>query len=392
VSQTAKLAIENEIKKLVARARVITATAEAQGRAISDTERGEIKHLIEQTNALKDQMGDIDRNEYLLSKMVTLTVANGGTPTVPGNGITLATRSLSAAVKASGVLDRARPGQIVREFVSRDARGTKGLLDDVDSSGDAYGDLPARQVPGVDRLAIIERYAYPVFGAQNIDAGTAQVQYLQQIARDLADPDAMLMDFASDGEKPETGSTVRLVTADAKMIATLTDFIPNALLGRQDLRSVVDADCRIALAKALDKYVSDAVLANPSSATSGVDLIEAIVRAQQTVRDAGYNPTVTLVSSNDATEIALYRADGVSGNFLAGYPALGQVRIVDAATDGEPIVLDPSALGDLYVGGTAVDVDGFTEFDTNQSRLRFEFPTLFVVRHADAAAVGGLTS
>lgn len=377
--------LEAEVRRNGDAARAIAHKAEKENRGMTPAERKEVEAYVVEVTNLKNRITDLQANKAILEAIAgsdKLAMQSTGDGHPVGGSYWMSAKAAGAA---------AVPGQVVRAYCALDARGTKGLLDPADSDGQA-ATPPGIVVPGVAPLQVSKRYAYPIFGTQNIGVGDSSVTYLQQYDRQLAESSEGVMDFASTAQKPTTYSNVRLVTEPAKMIATLSDYIPNAYWARDDLRNVVDEDLRLALNTMLDDYVVSAIQDNPDTdATPGADLIEAIVYAQQELADNGFAPSVTLLSSSDATAIKLARSSATD-EFFSKMPDLGQLRVCDRLIDGMPIVIDPQAFGTLYLGATAFDVDSVTEFDTNQSRARAEFPALLVVRRPEAAAVGSIAS
>jgi hypothetical protein len=380
--------IEQQIQKLVDEAKPIASKAESEGRTLTTSERQFVASKVDQANAYKSELAELDANQAILDALGMSDKELGGSSE---NGAPVRS-SLWLSAKARGL--KPEPGQITRAMVSGDARGTKDLLlgGSSDVTGDAQANVPPRVEPGVSPLQVSQRYAHPVLPSANISPEDPSVSYLQQTNRTLADPDDALLDFASRATKPTTDSTVTLQNEPAKMVATVSGYIPNALFGNDDLRNVVDADMRLALNKSLDKYVVDAILSDPDTSFDGADIIEAIVFAQQKLGDEGFNPSVTLVSSTDYTVLTLMRSGMTQEFFLSNRPNLGDLRICDGIQDGSPVVLDPAAFGTLYTGPLAMDIDAFTRFDSNESRLRAEFPALVVVRRAKAACQVALSS
>jgi hypothetical protein len=373
--------IQSQIDQLVAEARPIAQKAESEGRALTTSERAHVKSRIDLINKHKEELAELDANQAILDALGMSDRELGGTSE---NGAPVA-GSLWLSAKARGA--KAEKGQVIRVTASGDARGTKGLL--LGEAGsvvtDAQDNTPPRYEPGVRPLQISARYAYPVFPSSDIAMTEASVSWLQQTDRDLATTDVM-RDFASKTTKPVTTSEVTLQNSPSKLFATMTNPIPLALFERTELRDIVDADCRLALSRTLDDYVVDAILADPDSSIEGADIIEQVVHAKQKLADAGFSPSVTLMSSSDYTELTLARSP-TTGEFYANVPALGDVRVCDQIQDGQPVVLDPAGFGRLYIGGTAVDVDGISGFEENTARLRFEFPGFLAIYRPKAACL-----
>lgn len=110
------------------------------------------------------------------------------------------------------------------------------------------------------------------------------------------------------------------------------------------------------------------------------------------MRAEGTNPTPIAASPEDGVELDL-DARGTDGQFTfavrdtgSSSPLFG-LQVVECTQVTDPVLIDPVAVGLLYVGPAALQVDPYSGFVKNLVTTRLEFDALFHVRDARGAYV-----
>jgi hypothetical protein len=104
----------------------------------------------------------------------------------------------------------------------------------------------------------------------------------------------------------------------------------------------------------------------------------------------GTNPTVVALSPTDSVELDLFTT-GADGAYAFALRASGSssplfgVRIVETTAASNPLLIDPAALGLLYVGAAKFEVDPYSGFTENLSTVRLEANALMHIRNGDGA-------
>jgi len=88
-----------------------------------------------------------------------------------------------------------------------------------------------------------------VAGARQVavDAAATSVLVLSQTARSLASAANVVRAVDSVVAKPETGSTINLITVPLKQVATIQSAIPNIVLEQPAINTVIEQDLRLAI-------------------------------------------------------------------------------------------------------------------------------------------------
>ncbi len=195
----------------------------------------------------------------------------------------------------------------------------------------------------------------------------------------------MIRTIAAVTPKPETNTVAEVVNPALKQIATVSTGTPNVLLANPNFRSWVNNDLTLAFRRAVDAHiVAQVTAASIPNGDGGLGPYESILYAQETVRAAGYNPTLIVCSPADALMIALLQhTSGVSYVFGQQLPAMVVTPSVD---DDAGFVCDPSALGTFYVSPFTLAAFEEDAGSTNSSTVRAEANGLFLVQRPDAAA------
>ena len=95
--------------------------------------------------------------------------------------------------------------------------------------------------------------------------------------------------------KPETGSTINLLTVLLKQIATIQSAIPNIVLEQPAVNTVIENDLRLAINDGLDKLLLDTLTASGFQ-TPGANLILSVRSAMTTLFAGGYNPDTLILT------------------------------------------------------------------------------------------------
>ena len=80
-----------------------------------------------------------------------------------------------------------------------------------------------------------------------VDAAATSVLVLSQTARSLASAANVVRAVDSVVAKPETGSTINLITVPLKQVATIQSAIPNIVLEQPAINTVIEQDLRLAI-------------------------------------------------------------------------------------------------------------------------------------------------
>ena len=186
-------------------------------------------------------------------------------------------------------------------------------------------------------------------------------------------------------DKPETSTVAEVVNPALKQIATVSTGTPNVLLANDNFRSWVNGDLTLAFRRAVDAHiVAQVAAASIPNGDGGLGPYESILYAQETVRAAGYNPTLIVCSPGDALMISLLQhSSGVSYVFGQELPTM---VVTPSIGDDDGFVCDPTALGTLYLSPFTLAAFEEAAGKTNASTVRAEANGLFIVQRPSAAA------
>jgi uncharacterized protein len=251
------------------------------------------------------------------------------------------------------------------------------LLDQVDRQG----------VP----LGFDQRYAWTAVPRVGVDSGVTSVQVLQQTARSLASAANAIRNIDAVTNKPETGSTVNLVTVLLKQVANVQSGIPNIVLEQDGINTIIENDLRLAVNEGLDRLVNDTFAASGFQAPGTDNILVSVRKAMTTLYAAGYNAD-TLILTPAAAEGIDTMVSGITGGSADFVFAPAQfapdrifnLRKVISKVVAAPVVLDSTAYGKLY--SSPVRLARFEENDgkTNSSLVRLELHAAAGVERQDA--------
>lgn len=133
-----------------------------------------------------------------------------------------------------------------------------------------------------------------------------------QTARSLATAANVVRAIDAVTNKPETGSTLTIVTTAMKQVANVQSGIPNVHLEQPAFNTIVEADLRLALSDGLDKLVTDSFAASGFQAPGTDNPLVSYRKAITTLRAAGYAPD-TLILTPAADEALDVMVSGITG-------------------------------------------------------------------------------
>jgi HK97 family phage prohead protease len=249
--------------------------------------------------------------------------------------------------------------------------------------------LPSVNAAGVP-LGVDTRWAWTVFPRVGVDAGATSVDTLKQTARSLATAANVIRAIDAVTEKPETSSTVEVVAAALKQIASISKGIPNVYLESAAINSIIESDLRLAVNGGLDKLVLDAIATAGFQAPGTDPLLVSIRKAITTIEGNGYTPDLVVLRPADAEALDTLRVNATDELYVfppgAGAPRnVFGLRAVVAKSAAAPVVVDASAVGRLYL--SPISLARFEEDAgrTNTSTVRLEGHALFNPERIQAA-------
>jgi phage head maturation protease len=242
------------------------------------------------------------------------------------------------------------------------------------------------------QLGYDQRYVWPVVPRVGVDGGVTSVDVFTQSARSLATAANVVRAITAVTAKPETGSTLTIVTTPLHQVATVQSGIPNIYLETEGFSTTIENDLRLALSDGLDKLVIDKFAASGFQAPGTDNPLVSYRKAITTLRAAGYNPD-TLVLTPAADEALDVMVSGITGGTADFVFAPGQFSSDSffrmnrrvSKTIAAPVVFDSQAFGKLYV--SPVSLARFEEAagSTNTSLVRLETTGVFGVERQTAA-------
>jgi HK97 family phage prohead protease len=157
-------------------------------------------------------------------------------------------------------------GLQVEDRVTVANTSTRGLADEFRAMGfpsetatidfDTYEDRAVTWTGSVDNINKVQatagnlgadrRWAWPAFARVNIDAGATSVDVFTQTARTLATPATVVRAIDAVTAKPETASTLTIVTTALKQVASIYTNVPNIQLEQPAFNTVIEQDLTLA--------------------------------------------------------------------------------------------------------------------------------------------------
>ena len=130
-----------------------------------------------------------------------------------------------------------------------------------------------------------------------------------QTARSLATPANVVRAIDAVTAKPETGSTLTIVTTALKQVASIYTNVPNIQLEQPAFNTAIETDLRLAINGGLDKLILDAIATAGFQAPGTDPLLVSIRKAMTTIQASGYNPDTLLLTPANAEALDTLRAD-----------------------------------------------------------------------------------
>jgi len=289
------------------------------------------------------------------------------------------------------------PRGLAEEFRSRGFPGEVAVMpwDEYESravvwSGSVDNVNKARGTAGP--LGYDQRYVWPVVPRVGVDGGTTAVDVFTQSARSLATAANVVRAISAVTAKPETGSTLTIVTTALNQVATVQSGIPNIYLETPGFSTTIENDLRLALSDGLDKLVLDKFAASGFQAPGTDNILVSVRKCITTLRAAGYAPDVLVVTPaiDEAIDVMVSGISGGTADFVwapgsfAPGTLFGLQRRV-SKTLAAPVVFDSQAFGKLYASPVSLAKFEEAAGSTNTSLVRLETTGVFGVERQTAA-------
>lgn len=309
--------------------------------------------------------------------------------TATSGGLQVEDRVTVTSTRPHGLAEAFRsagfPGEVATidfdRFVESRAVTWTGSVDNINAVQASAGNFGADQ-----------RFAWPVFPRVNVDSAATSVDVFTQTARSLASAANVIRAIDAVTAKPETASTLTIVTTALKQVASIYTNVPNIQLEQPAFNTAIETDLRLAINGGLDRLILDAVATSGFQAPGTDPLLVSIRKAVTTIQASGYSPDTLLLTPANAEALDTLRATAdTAEQFYVWAPGemaprtiYGlNVRIakdIPAAT-----VVDSTALGRLYTSPVTLarfEADGGT---TNRGNVRMELNAVFGVERTAAA-------
>ena len=241
-----------------------------------------------------------------------------------------------------------------------------GSVDNINKVQAAAGPLGADQ-----------RYAWPAFQRVNVDAAATAVDVFTQTARTLATAANVVRAIDAVTAKPETASTLTIVTTALKQVASIYTNVPNIQLEQPAFNTVIENDLTLAINDGLDKLVLDFIATAGFQAPGTDPLLVSIRKAMTTVMNNGYNPdTVIPTPANaEALDVLVSGISGGTNDFVFPPAQVAPNNIYGlnkriSKTIPAAAVVDSQALGKLYTSPVTLARFEADSGTTNRGNVR----------------------
>jgi phage head maturation protease len=238
-------------------------------------------------------------------------------------------------------------------------------------------------------LPFDERWAFPVLPQVGVDSGTTAVQVMRQSARSLATAASVIRNIDAVTAKPETGSTLELITIDMRQIASICTNTPNILLEQEAFNRTIENDLRLAIAEGLDKLVLDSTAASGFQNPGTDSLVQSMRKAMTVLMNNGYSPDTLILRPADAEALDLLVTTSGTQDYVFSpgtfSPNIWNLSRRISKTVAAPIVMDSQSYGRLYTSPVSLarfEADAGT---TNRSNVRLELHAAIGVERQGAA-------
>jgi uncharacterized protein len=212
--------------------------------------------------AQEDTMGAEPESTGTVEETATETTeTEDRTATVPAGGLRVEDRTS----------DKPRRG-LADEFRAAGFPGRPGEQATIDFNPGHFEDRAVTWSGSVDNInknryqaggfPYDQRWAWPAFARVPVPYEQTSVDVLTQTARSLATAANVVRAIDAVTAKPETGSTLTIVTTALKQVATIQTNVPNVYLAQPAFNTVIENDLRLAINDGLDKLVLDYIVAS----------------------------------------------------------------------------------------------------------------------------------
>jgi HK97 family phage prohead protease len=238
-------------------------------------------------------------------------------------------------------------------------------------------------------LPLDVRYAWPAFPRVAVDASQTSVLVVQQTARSLATPANTVRAIDATTQKPETGSTMNVLTVSLHQVATVQSNVPTVYLLQDAVNTIIEQDLRLAVNEGIDSLVLTALAAAAFHAPGTDVLIASVRKCITTLQGLGYNPDTLILDPASAEALDLAKAT-TADSFWTWAPdfapgtIFGLSRRVSKGVPA-PVVVDSSAFGRLYASPVALANFEANNGLTNSRNLRLELSAAFGTERVGAA-------
>jgi phage head maturation protease len=236
------------------------------------------------------------------------------------------------------------------------------------------------------------RWIWPLFARIGVEEGATSVDVPTQTNRSLATPANVVRAVDATTTKPETGSTLTIVTTALKQLATKQSGVPNVFLESAALNAIVNDDLTLALNDALDSLVLAAIAGGGFQAPSTDNPYVSYRKAVTTLRGAGYNPNLLILTpaADEALDIMTSGVSGGTADFVNPPGQFGPDAVFGMArrvskTIPAPAVVDTRALGKYYASRVSLARFEENAGATNTSLVRLETHAVFGLERQAAA-------
>jgi hypothetical protein len=217
-----------------------------------------------------------------------------------------------------------------------------------------------------------------------VDAAATSVDVFTQTARSLATAANVVRAIDAVSAKPETASTLTIVTTALKQVASIYTNVPNIQLEQPAFNTAIENDLRLAINDGLDKLVLDFIATAGFQAPGTDQLLVSIRKAMTMIMASGYSPdTLLLTPANAETlDTLVSRISGGTNDYVfppastAPNQIFGLNKRVSKSVPAAAVV-DSQALGKLYTSPVTLarfEADAGT---TNRGNVRMELNAVF---------------
>ncbi len=363
------------LERAVADMRRFADACDAKAGGATVTDIAELNKMGANVRALTDQIKGTRLVQELSGTPGTHHNLESGTPSTQGAG------SFAKSVLGAGFSLKERPRVEVDATAALGIKAptlTGAAAATWNTGGDSYVPLPA------DR-----RFIFPLMPTTNAGEATGVTDF-KITARTLTGTVKRDVDALTD--KATLDHTIIHSVEEIPQHAVVIDEVPNQLLESVPaLGQMLEQEGRLAVMQSIDAHVYAQLTAAEPFGSTGTGLIAQIRNAVAAMRTAGMNPDLLIVDPADA--VALDLTVDTAGSYLfdldsanTSSPLFG-LRIVEsvAAVGADPLLVDTTRIGQLYLGTMRVEADPYTGFKKNLTDLRVETNALMHVRDANAA-------